>query len=459
VNDLFNVEGSEQKHVLVASCLGDATGGGLVSFDGTQIEVIDKISSTGLSVAEGRLLRLLWCRGDFLAPGELLVSDRVGIERYHRIDELNDPHDVLFDGENYVIASAGENSILWVGKTGELVRKEKMPGEPDSWHINGLLIHQGDLYVTAFGRFNAYREWSQHSGEGCGIVFNQQTGRDVLVGLEMPHHPRILDDSWIVCNSGTYQLLQFELKTGRQIRQLQLRNWTRGLAFSDKYIFVGESANRYRPQRETRDPLASIVILDRSSWKVVFRIALPFQEIYDLLLIPQQLLDGVRRGFNTNPQRMQEHNQHALFSEIGISPDYIWASGDLLPKEACATSVSVDIEHHLRSNSVLQRPCVITNRGMRILTSAKPRPVFLIYRWLSKDTGTYVDEFPIGTRLPFSIPPGASASCSVRFRTPETAGHYELEVSLFQKGRGFFGDIDRSNCFRTTIRVDASHTD
>jgi len=47
-------------YVVLASGLGDEdTGGGLFAFDGSVIERLDRLSSTGLSLAGHRLLRLL----------------------------------------------------------------------------------------------------------------------------------------------------------------------------------------------------------------------------------------------------------------------------------------------------------------------------------------------------------------------------------------------------------------
>jgi acetolactate synthase I/II/III large subunit len=450
--DLFVVDG-DSSYVLVASCLGESSGGGLVSFDGESADVIDRISSTGLAVANGRLLRLLWCRGDFAAPGELLVYDTKGVERYYRIDALSDPHDIAWDGTHYIVVSAGENSILWIGENGVVERKSQFAGGPDSWHLNSLFLHHGELFVAAFGRFKGYREWMHYEGRPCGIIFSHETGKDVIADLDRPHHPRIIDGHWVICNSGARELLQLDRVTGTLLRKVQLDKWSRGLTFSDRYIFVGESARRHRPRGDTGDTLASIAILDRVTWRLVRRVHLPFEEVYDLVLIPRPLLQGVQRGFNTNPQRMSEQVQHSLFMQIGVKPRMLWATGDLLPREECLSRVSVEIESLLPPDSVFQRPCAVENRGSCIFVSAKPHPVVITYRWLHKESGRYIETWSMATRLPASVPPGSSISCALKLRTPSTEGLYELQVSLFQKGRGFFTKIDPANAFRIDIWI------
>lgn len=367
-----------------------------------------------------------------MAPGELIVYDALGIEKYLRIDTISDPHDILFDSQNYVIASAGSNSIFWIANNGELKMKSRLPGEPDSWHINSLFLHGGTLHVTAFGRFARYREWIEHTGERTGIVFNHNTGTDVLNGLEMPNHARIVDDTWIVCDSGTHRVMQFGLRSGNLVRDVKLEKWTRGLAISDRYIFVGESAARYRKSGDVGDALASIAILDRTTWRLIQRVALPFEEVYDLVLVPITLLDGIRRGFKTN----------------------MWAIGDMLPTKECAAKVSVDVvESHLPASTILEWTCTVENWGTRLFASAKPNPVLIAYRWVDKSTNCDVGEYPILTKLPLSVPPRSSIRCRVRFRTPAMDGFYELQISLFQEGSGFFHDLGFFDAFKADIFV------
>ena len=439
--------------VLIATCIGESTGGGLVAYDGSTLEVIDHISSTGLSYGNGLLRRLLWCKGDLLAPSELLIYDTTGVITYHRLDSVRDPHDLLWDGRNHIIVSSGTNSILWVSPAGEVTKEHTFPGEPDSWHINSIFKDNGDLFVSAFGRFSRTREWLSHYGKGTGLVFELTSGKELITGLEQPHQPKRLNNGdWLVCNSGKKELLAIDA-TRKSTRSVQLEKWTRGLAVSARYIFVGESARRRRIEGDAGDALASIAIVDRSTWAVVGRIPLPFEEVYDLALVPAPLLDGLRRGFRTNPQRVLEQNQHLLFEQAGVAPASLWAASEIVPIDSCAVTISVAAGECLQSDAVLELSCTLRNRGYTIFVSAKPYPVSISYRWVDLDSGRRLSESDFLTSLPGILPPGEEMNCRFLIRTPRVPGWYHLEVSLFQRNRGFFGDLDASNISRSKILI------
>jgi len=91
---------AERTHVLLISCLGEQTGGGLFAFDGDTLEQLETLSTTGLALAGGRLGRLLWSSGETGSVGELLIYDEAGVERYVRIDSLREPHDLAWAGRS-----------------------------------------------------------------------------------------------------------------------------------------------------------------------------------------------------------------------------------------------------------------------------------------------------------------------------------------------------------------------
>jgi hypothetical protein len=122
--------------VLVASCLGDGdTGGGLFSFDGHQIERIDRLSCTGLWTGEGRFARLLHTTAATDDLIELLVYDKRGVVSYARLDDATDPHDLLWDGRAFIVVSTATNSLLWTTPDGSVVRRWKADGDRDAWHL------------------------------------------------------------------------------------------------------------------------------------------------------------------------------------------------------------------------------------------------------------------------------------------------------------------------------------
>ena len=438
------------RHVLLISCLGEQTGGGLFAYDGRTLDQLDTLSSTGLALAGDRFGRLLWSSGEAGSVGELLVYDETGVERYLRIDGLREPHDLAWDGNAFLAVSTMSNSVLWVAPSGEISRTWRAAGDGDAWHLNSLTATNGRLVAAAFGRFARHREWSDGRAAGRGIVFDLETGEDLVHGLHYPHDPRRLDGLWLVCNSACHELLAVDAGSGRVRHRVPLKGWTRGLEIVEDVIYVGESANRADPMP---GELASIAVVDRRTWSVADRLPLPCQEVFDLVRVPTALSEGVRRGFRTNPLRTAEQDQHALFDAVGARPVRLWAVGEPLPANACRVRVQATIPAEIEHASVRQCTCVVANDGGAILVSAPPNPVHISYRWVDRRDPDVVIE---GTRtvLPQALPPGIERTCPFSLLAPERPGDYNLVVTLVQEQVAWFDSLDHDNAWRGHVRVE-----
>jgi uncharacterized protein (TIGR03032 family) len=274
--------------VALISGFDDASGGGgLFAFDGGELSRLDDLPTTGLAYANGGLARVLRGRDD--DPGSKFIRyDADGAKHEAYVEGLVDAHDIAWVGDSYAIACAGANTIVFVSEAGETTRVWKAPGERDAWHLNSLVLVEGELHVMAFGRFDRHREWAEVGSAGRGFVLNLETGRDVVNGLSSPHHPRFVDGEWIVCNSGTGELIRVGAD-GEIGARIALAGWARGLAVLDRALFVGESRGRDEPAGAE----ATVATVDRSTWEVVDRFPLPVREIYDIVLVPSGLAEGL----------------------------------------------------------------------------------------------------------------------------------------------------------------------
>src|SRR6516164_1390375 len=101
---LFNTP-SISDGILLVTCAGDGdTGGGLCALAANMVETIDRISSAGMALFEGRLARLL--RSHLNTGGaEILIYDNRGVSHYLRVDELSDPHYMAWDEQHLIVAS------------------------------------------------------------------------------------------------------------------------------------------------------------------------------------------------------------------------------------------------------------------------------------------------------------------------------------------------------------------
>lgn len=172
------------------------------------------------------------------------------------------------------------------------------PGDGDSWHLNSLTSHRGRLLACAFGRFSEHREWADPElRAGRGIVFDVRSGREVLSGLSAPHNPQWVDQGWLVCSSSEGELLRLD-DQGRVLGRCSFSGWPRGLAYDSDHVYLGLSAHR---MRGAEAGTAAVIVLNRETLAEVRRYSLPCREVFDLTLVPEPLLNGLRAGRRANP--------------------------------------------------------------------------------------------------------------------------------------------------------------
>lgn len=450
-DDIFGQE--QGGYVVLASCFGDEdTGGGLFSFDGRTIQRIDWLSSTGLSIAGNRLLRLLRCPDETGSVGELLVYDPRGVERYYRIDLLSDAHGITWDGSHFIVASTATNGILWISPSGEVERRWQASGEGDCWHLNSLFMRNGQLFVSAFGRFQRHREWADKLRDASGFILNLTTGEEVLTGLSCPHSPQFFEGAWILCNSATREVLEIEALTGSIRRRLQLNGWTRGIAIFGELLLIGESALRHDPSPGLAT--ASIAVVCRKTFSLLDRISLPCREIYDLVVAPASLVEGVQRGFRTNDRRVAEQAQYAMFEQVGVQPLRLWATGDPLPPEACKIKIEASVPSVLTANALVELECVIENLGTALFVSAPPNPVHISYRWIPAGLDPSVQGIEgMRSRLPQALRPYQPVVCRFKVVAPQREGEFILRLTLVQEDVAWFDALDEANSCSQLVHI------
>lgn len=429
--------------------IGD-TGGGMCLFDGLGVQMIDRVTTAGLAICDGRLARIL-STPISTGGGEILVYDERGITHYLRVDELSDAHYLVWDNEHLAISSTGTNSIIWITLGGEIVRCWRAPGEDDSWHLNGIYLHDGRLYACAFGKYPNYRGYKDRIAQGDGFIFELESGHTVADGLCAPHNPLQFDGMWTVCDSLRNGVVQFDAATGRQIRQVELQSFTRGMAVTDEYLFVGESIQRKETGKETH---GSFAVLRRSDLSLVARFPVPFREVSDIAAVPRALADGVGTGFRTNPLRVSETDQLQLFREVGVEPTRLWAVSERLSEPQCRIRVTAQIPKSLVARRLTLIDCEVTNVGDGFLCSELPYPVYISYKW--KRTATS-PEFPhlegIRTRLTKTLAPGESIRCRIEVQPPDIDGEVRLTITMLQEQVVWFDELDERNGYSTVVEV------
>ena len=425
--------------------------GGLFMFDGYSVRRLDPIPTAGLVLTDRHLVRVLCSEAVYEGSGDILLYDEKGVQRYFRVDGLTDAHDATWDGESIVCVSSTRNAIMWLTPAGEVHRIWAPTEVEDCWHINSFVAHRAGRYCSAFGVFQQSREWESHKEDRSGVIYDIDAGRVVVSGLDCPHNPMLLAEGWIVCNSGTGELLRIDPTTGQIVQRLKLQNWIRGLAVSDDYFFVGESAERNKSMLFAS---ANLCIVHRAKWEVCARITLPVSEITSLLMVPKRFVPALQRGFRTNVYRETDYTQYNLFHRSGTDPVFLPYMCEPLPASAC--KVRIEAPDPPRAMSVNSRSVIkvtLQNLGTGILASAPPNPVNLSYRWQPRDNSPA--EAGMRTHLERQIPPGHALSSQMQVQAPGTPGSYRLRITLVQEFVAWFDELDPANACSVDVVVGA----
>jgi hypothetical protein len=407
------------------------------------IEVLDHLMSSGLLMHEDKLHRVLCSSDDQWINGELISYDSRGVIGYRRVDGLYDPHGLAWDGTHFVIPCSAQNRIVWVTEAGAIAKDWKAPGAGDSWHVNGVAVHNGRLYASAFGRFDEAEAWRTDKTALSGIVFDVSSGATVISGLDCPHDPIFEGQSWLVCNSRPGAFLR--IRDGVWENRIDLGGWTRGVAVAGASIFVGVSGKRYNDEQGNT---ASIAIIDRSTFSLKSIISLaPCVEVNSLCIVPRSLLAALRRGFRTNASRVAVQDRQELYNVVGnLQATTEWTPMHGLRNEECKTSIIATAPSSVRIGQKIEIDVKIQNLSEVVYFAAHPHPINLGSRWRNQDGSLAGFEMEERRQLlDRPLLPGATLSIKLQVNAPEVAGDFLLAVSLVQEWIAWFDEIDASN--------------
>ena len=405
--------------VLAAFCADLEGNGGLYICNGSGMERIDGMNSSSGATRPGELVRLLWSQ-----PGEdvgLLIYDRTGLLAFRRLKGHGDAHHVAVYGGGLVIASTGTNSIITLNSALEIIDQWIAPGQGDAWHINGVFVREKKVYVSAFGRFAEERGWNDHRTDGSGIVFDLETGEDVLANISAPHHPRVIDGNWVVCSSSQHKLLVIEPSSKKKIAEVDLGGWTRGIAETADSIFVGVSAARHDPQRKNNS--ASVAVLCRRTFKELERIPIQAQEIGDLCTMDRELLEGCRLVEAQPPFASALLNAPAM-------PPFLTLNQVSLQVQQAPASVPAGSRFHIQVR--------LLNHSGVTLMSRPPYPIHLSYHCYSSNEGL-VKYDGLRTRIPVSKPGGA-LDLIMDLEAPAAQGRFRFRLAVVQERARWFDE-------------------
>lgn len=421
-------------NALLISSAHKATGGLYAICDG-QWEQVDAVPSMGLAFNGRTLARaLLGVQHPVEADAEIAWFDDRGLVRLERLDGLAGVHDLMVDphdDEAIYIVSSATNSVVR-HKTGLPLRELIHPGSlGDGSHRNCLVHHRGATYLTAFSGTNNRREWNRPEAVESGMLIELGTRRVVLDGLSRPHTPMrtIDDDGWVLANSGAGQIL-WCFDTGERVA-IDLGDWPQDIIRCGEHLIVGVSHLRTREDPTDGDSRyrARLVMIHERDRRVVASMEVGTTSIYDMLVVPERLMDGVRVGFMSNQWRYFPRSSSAIPYDIVPHSD---EPVDANQRIACVRVEAT--EHRVVAGDDVLVKGEVRYLGSRTLATTGTRPVLLGWRWADgSDEGRFALSAPLipHRRQPFEIVVPA----------PLSTGTHRLELGLLQETVAWFDDL------------------
>jgi uncharacterized protein (TIGR03032 family) len=235
-------------------------------------------------------------------------------------------HEMAFAGDELWIVNTRFSCLCGLDRDHSFVPRWRPPfvsalAPEDRCHLNGLAVVEGQVrYVTALGRSDSPAGWRETKAGG-GVLLDVPSGEAVSDGLSMPHSPRWHDGRLWVLESGKGEMGVVDLPTGKVEPVAQLPGFTRGLAFSGRYAFVGLSQVRESVfggiplGARLKERVCGVWAVDLQTGATVafLRFEDAVQEIFEVALLP-----GLR------------------FPELAEPEDELIAGTYVLPQEALA---------------------------------------------------------------------------------------------------------------------------
>jgi len=160
--------------------------------------------------------------------------------------------------------------------------------------LNSLAIAEnGDAFSTCFSaRDSDYKPWKDSEGpRGKGAILRHSDSMILLGDLTCPHSIRLIDGRLYFCNSGFGQLNSCNVDGTDHKVMATLPGFTRGLAFSKNYVFIGLSRvqrdkSSYAPGVDFKSSLCGIAAICRNTGQCMSLLSWPNgEQIFDIQLL------------------------------------------------------------------------------------------------------------------------------------------------------------------------------
>lgn len=292
--------------------------GGVALLSNGNVTVLDRCDSTGLWISDTTIYRntIIETSNSKLMQLKAITGPQ---KKVFANDTQYDFHDVLHHKGKLYLVSTGTNEVIVFDTNGLEVERYTFPGGNDSWHINCLGIWEDRIVLSAFGEFEEHRGYKRNS-KNQGFILDLEANKKLWEGLSQPHTPVQYGDNYYICNSEEMQVLRRNRITSK-IDCIQLDGYTRGIAFSQHYMYIGLSQSRNNSNAGSSNQ-ARILALNLQTHEVCGEIHLPFAEIYDIRLLENlAILPSISNLMNLDLLHERSLRYVALESEFNNMHD------------------------------------------------------------------------------------------------------------------------------------------
>lgn len=174
--------------------------------------------------------------------------------------------------------------------------------KPNCSQINSITFDDETSYSSCFSYIDSkFKPWKDNIGPlNKGGIIRHKDSKVIIKNLTCPHSVRACDTNLYFCNSGFGEINRFNFNDNNYSLINKLPGFTRGLAITTNYLFVGLSKvqkgrDSYAPGLKSKDSLCGIAVINRKNNKIETLFHWPNgKQIFDIQILPNEIFKKPR---------------------------------------------------------------------------------------------------------------------------------------------------------------------
>jgi uncharacterized protein (TIGR03032 family) len=194
----------------------------------------------------------------------------------------------------------------------------------DRCHLNGMAVDENRIrYATALGATDTAQGWRADKTRG-GVLMDVEANEIILLGLPMPHSPRLVNGQLLLLLSATGEIVRVNPSAGSYEVINRVNGFVRGMDWLGDYLFVTTSKLRSTHtfgdlELAKRELFCGVTAIHLPTGKIVAQLRYDnsCEEIFDVKILPGLRRPNVLRHDHTT-------HRHAVATPLAT----FWAAPD-----------------------------------------------------------------------------------------------------------------------------------